>query len=279
MDPLKHHLFFERFLNPGRRDPPDIDIDFPWDERDHILDGIFDRYGAQRAAMVANQNSLGFRAAVREVAKVYGIAPAEIAQVAPRIMRQMDVLELAESHAARAWAESLCKEMSLKAPWPEILDLAVRAQGHFRHLSLHSGGVVIVPDEIRRYVPVEVSAKGLPVIQWEKDQTEDAGLVKIDILGNRSLAVIRDALAAIARNTGRQIDYRTWDPIPDASDSRADPSRRYHGMLLYRIAGNAFVAEKTLDRHATGTPGLCRRVRVFGHCVVPGQTRGDLICA
>ena len=217
VDPLKHHLFFERFLNPGRHDPPDIDIDFPWDERDGILDRIFEQYEAQRAAMVANQNSLGFRAAIREVAKVYGIAPVEIDRVAPRIMRQIDLLELAESRAARAWAESLCKETNLKVPWPEILDLAVQAKGHFRHLSLHSGGIIIVPDEIRRYVPVEVSAKGLPVIQWEKDQTEDAGLVKIDILGNRSLAVIRDALAAIARNTGRKIDYRTWDPLPDPS--------------------------------------------------------------
>ena len=78
---------------------------------------------------------------------------------------------------------------------------------------MHCGGVVIVPDEIRRYVPVEFTAKGLPVIQWEKDQTEEAGLVKIDLLGNRSLAVIRDALAAIARHTGRDIDYASWDPL------------------------------------------------------------------
>ena len=62
--------------------------------------------------------------------------------------------------------------------------------------------MVIVPDDLRRYVPVEVAAKGVPVIQWEKDQTEEAGLVKIDLLGNRSLAVIRDALAAIAKHTG-----------------------------------------------------------------------------
>ena len=74
---------------------------------------------------------------------------------------------------------------------------------------------MLVPDEIRRYVPVEISASGLPVIQWEKDQTEAAGLVKIDLLGNRSLAVIRDAIAAVARNTGHVIHYATWDPITD----------------------------------------------------------------
>jgi len=193
VDPIRHRLFFERFLNPGRHDPPDIDIDFPWDERDRILDFVFSRYGAQRAAMVANQNTLGFRAAVREVAKVYGMPAAEIGRAA---------------QAAGA---------GFRDPWPEILRLAVRLQGHFRHLALHCGGIVIVPDEIRSYVPVEVAAKGVPVIQWEKDQTEEAGLVKIDLLGNRSLAVIRDALAAIARNTGHRIDYATWDPIGDSA--------------------------------------------------------------
>jgi error-prone DNA polymerase len=109
----------------------------------------------------------------------------------------------------------LCASLQLKTPWTEILHAAVLVQNHFRHLSLHCGGIVIVPDEIRRYVPVEIAAKGVPVIQWEKDQTEEAGLVKIDLLGNRSLAVIRDALAAIAHNTGRTIDYATWDPIED----------------------------------------------------------------
>ncbi|MEZ4419225.1 MAG: hypothetical protein R3B33_06330 [Nitrospirales bacterium] len=103
----------------------------------------------------------------------------------------------------------------LREPWPEIVRLALQLQGRFRHLSLHCGGIVIDPDDLRRYVPVEVAAKGVPVIQWEKDQTEEAGLVKIDLLGNRSLAVIRDALAAIAEHTGRHIDYATWDPLTD----------------------------------------------------------------
>ena len=113
------------------------------------------------------------------------------------------------------WATQVCQALRLRAPWPEILCWSVQLQGHFRNLGLHPGGVVLVPDEIRRYVPVEISASGLPVIQWEKDQAEDAGLVKIDLLGNRSLAVIRDALAAIKQNTGRAIDYATWDPISD----------------------------------------------------------------
>ena len=215
VDPIRHNLFFERFLNPGRKDPPDIDIDFPWDERDDIIKWVFDHYGTHRAAMVANQNTLGLRAAFREVAKVHGIPPAEIGRVSSLIMRRKEFLRFDETPTARMWADRLGRELRLAEPWPLIIRSAVQVQNHFRHLSVHCGGVVIVPDEIRRYVPVEIAAKGVPVIQWEKDQTEDAGLVKIDLLGNRSLAVIRDTLDAIARNTGRHIDYAAWDPLHD----------------------------------------------------------------
>ncbi|MDH5625576.1 MAG: DNA polymerase III subunit alpha [Nitrospira sp.] len=221
VDPIQHNLFFERFLNPGRKDPPDIDIDFPWDERDDILNWVFDQYGEHQAAMVANQNSLGFRAAIRETAKVYGMPAEEIGTILSQIVRQNGMLSFSTPPTIEQWLCRLSQTLKFKPPWPEILGQALRAQNHFRHLSMHCGGVVIVPDEIRRYVPVEYTAKRLPVIQWEKDQTEDAGLVKIDILGNRSLAVIRDALAAIAEHTGRQIDYETWGPLEDAATQEA----------------------------------------------------------
>lgn len=213
VDPIRHHLFFERFLNPGRVDPPDIDLDFPWDERDRILDWVFARYGTRSAAMVANQNMLGVQGALREVAKVYGMPPDEIKAVSTKLARLAAVLGPAAS--ADGWVRRASAALKLQPPWPTILTFAIQLDEHFRNLGLHCGGIVIVPDEIRRYVPIEISAKGLPVLQWEKDQTEDAGLVKIDILGNRSLAVIRDALAAIACNTGRTIDYAAWDPIDD----------------------------------------------------------------
>ncbi len=237
VDPIRHHLFFERFLNPGRHDPPDIDVDFPWDERDRIVDFVFSRYGSQQAGMVANQNTLALRAAIREVAKVYGISPAEIRQVSHVLERlplshttlqQTDSSDSIRSaarpeflktsprtHTHKSHHDQPSDVSELREPWPEIIGLARQLQGRFRHLSVHCGGMVIVPDDLRRYVPVEVAAKGVPVIQWEKDQTEDAGLVKIDLLGNRSLAVIRDALAAIAHNTGQQIEYATWDPLSD----------------------------------------------------------------
>jgi error-prone DNA polymerase len=211
VDPMKHNLFFERFLNEGRLDPPDIDVDFPWDERDEILDFAFARYGSRRTAMVANQVSFRARGAVREVAKVFGIPAADI----KAFTRRLSGFGRATKTGDRVHNHPLFSGEKLDRKWREIIKIASKLDGQLRHLSLHCGGLVVVPDEIRRYVPVQVSAKGLPVIQWEKDQTESAGLVKIDILGNRSLAVIRDAIAAIKNNTGVEVDYAQMDPLQD----------------------------------------------------------------
>jgi error-prone DNA polymerase len=218
VDPLRHNLLFERFLNSARNDPPDIDVDFAWDERDDVVSWVFRKYDDgknARVAMVANQNTLALRGALREVAKVYGMTPDEIDRVAPMVLKRLDFFRLAENATARAWAEALCARSQFAAPWPEIIDRAFQVEGHFRNLGLHCGGIVIVPDEIEKYVPVEISAKKIPVLQWEKDQVEEGGLVKIDLLGNRSLAVVRDALDAVACNTGKRLQQPEWDPIAD----------------------------------------------------------------
>ena len=216
VDPVKHNLFFERFLNEGRTDPPDIDVDFPWDERDAVLDYAFSRYGAKRAAMVANQVSFRARAAVREVAKVFGIPASQIRE----LTRLLSGFGRASGTKERVRTHPLFRSERLDERWHGIISTASRLDGQLRHLSLHCGGLVVVPDEIRRHVPVQVSAKGLPVIQWEKEQTEAAGLVKIDILGNRSLAVIRDSLRAVKTNTGVSIDYAQWKPLEDKATRR-----------------------------------------------------------
>ena len=153
VDPIRHKLLFERFLNPGRHDPPDIDIDFPWDERPKILEWVFIHYGTHHAAMVANQNTLATRAAMRELAKVYGIPAGEIGKALALIQRRADFVEVEPGHTVTTWAAQLCQTLHLRTPWPEILLWSVKLQGHFRNLGLHPGGVVLVPDEIRRYAP------------------------------------------------------------------------------------------------------------------------------
>jgi error-prone DNA polymerase len=211
VDPIKHRLFFERFLNPGRMDPPDIDVDFAWDERDQIIDYVFSKYGTRRTAMVANHNTYGARSAIREVAKVFGLTEAEISLLTSKIGFSW--------HLKAIWRELAnhpkMRGIEFKKPWDEILHAAVQLEDHLNHLSVHCGGLVIVPDEVRRYCPVEISASGVQVLQWEKDSVEDSGLVKIDLLGNRSLAVIRDALDLVERNYSHRIDYASWDPVND----------------------------------------------------------------
>ena len=220
VEPIRHDLYFERFLNRGRVDPPDIDVDFCWDERDDLLAWVFETIGEERTAMIANHVTFRARAAVREVAKVYGLPDTEIARVATGLSRYWGAetaLEATRRSPLFRGQEFDPRRggMLARPPWPEILDAAARLDGFPRHLSVHCGGVVIAPDGVERHVPVERAAKGVRVIQWEKDQAEEAGLVKIDLLGNRSLSVIRDACAAVRAAGGPDLPYGAFDPLDD----------------------------------------------------------------
>ncbi len=219
VEPLGAGLLFERFLNPARTDPPDIDLDFPWDERDRVLAYVFRRYPFPRAAMVANHNCFRLRGALREVAKVHGRPAGEIREVTRRIPWYHEGEPLDSLLATHPNFQGL----DLPKAWQGFAREAEPLVGVPRHLSLHPGGVVIVPTALTDHVPLERAVKKLdgapeltvPVIQFEKDGAEDAGLVKIDLLGNRSLAVIRDAISAVRENTGRQIDYTSQEAGDD----------------------------------------------------------------
>ncbi|HYR52237.1 MAG TPA: DNA polymerase III subunit alpha [Candidatus Dormibacteraeota bacterium] len=217
VDPVRHNLFFERFLSPIRKDPPDIDVDFAWDERDQIqLDVLAENGAPVRAAMVANHVGFRAKAAIHEIAKVYGLPEAEIMNVTRRLQGHWGVEDPIDGMSGRA----RFRDVDFEPPWPEILAQAEALDGHPRHLAVHSGGIVIVPGELADHVPVEIAPKGVPIVQWEKDQVEEFGLVKMDLLGNRSLAVIRDALQAVERNAGLEIDERSWNPIDDPATQR-----------------------------------------------------------
>jgi DNA polymerase-3 subunit alpha/error-prone DNA polymerase len=213
--PIKHNLYFERFLNPGRLDPPDIDIDFAWDERDAILDFVLKQHKGH-AAMVCNHVTFQPRMAVREVAKVYGLTDTEIGQVSKRLPWFWRATHEDNDLLTRLKRLPEFRLLDFPHPWPAILRIAQNIIGNPRYISVHPGGVVITPDPIEDYVPVEIAPKGVPVIQWEKDATEDAGLVKIDLLGNRSLGVIRDAVANISEN-GVFFDEQSWEPEDDVA--------------------------------------------------------------
>jgi error-prone DNA polymerase len=249
VDPLAQGLVFERFLNPGRRDPPDADLDFPWDERDAALEYVFRTYPG-RAAMVANHVAFRRKAALREVAKVYGRPAVEIGAVTKRLAWADGDGPLPALLATHPNFQSL----ALGGPWQEIAALAESLVGLPRNLSLHPGGVVIVPDALTNYVPVEPAAKQLdtregimpvPAIQFEKDGTEDAGLVKIDLLGNRSLAVIRDAIAAAREHEGVAIDYTTCDPAADESTRAVFRTGNTMGVFYTESPASRLLCQKS----------------------------------
>jgi DNA polymerase-3 subunit alpha/error-prone DNA polymerase len=201
VDPIEYDLYFERFLNMARPDPPDIDVDFAWDERDDLIRRVIERFGKERCARVANHNFFRPRSALRETAKAYGLPDGEVS------LMERELLEGGAGSSALAARESL---------WAEILAVAKRVEGLPRGLSMHCGGLVIAPGPINRYAPIESSAEGFPLLAWEKEGTEAAGLVKIDLLGNRSLAVIRDALANLEEE-GVALDRSLWRPADDAA--------------------------------------------------------------
>ncbi|MDG5816245.1 DNA polymerase III subunit alpha [Chitinispirillales bacterium ANBcel5] len=214
VDPIRYNLMFERFLNPGRTDPPDIDIDFAWDERDAVIQYVFDKYGTEHTAMVATHQTCGMRMAIREVARVFGCTEQEISEVTKKIPWFTEIPEGdgGLETALQLWPET--SDVRLDSPWPEILCEAQKIVGMPRGIGTHCGGVVITPGPVNRHAPVQYSASGVPIIQWEKDGAEAMGLVKIDLLGNRSLAVIRDAIINVKKEN-REFDESRWDPQSD----------------------------------------------------------------
>jgi error-prone DNA polymerase len=211
--PIKHNLYFERFLNPGRSDPPDIDIDFAWDERDTVLQSVLTQYSGH-AALISNHITFQPRMAIRETAKVFGLTEQEIGRVTKRLpwFWRPDYPEKDFFQWLRRFPE--LSNVEFPSPWPEIIRIARHIIGIPRYISVHPGGVVITPEPIAHYVPVELAPKGVPIIQWEKDAAEMSGLVKIDLLGNRSLAVIRDAVSNL-RDNGAKFDEAFWEPEDD----------------------------------------------------------------
>jgi error-prone DNA polymerase len=241
--PLKHNLYFERFLNPGRKDPPDIDVDFAWDERDEVLDSVLTQYTGH-AAMVSSHVLFQPRMAVREVAKVFGLTDAEIGRVSKRLPHFWRVKESDPEFLAELKRRPEAKTLEFPPPWPDILQFAQRIIGTPRYMSVHPGGVVITPQPIEEYVPVEQAPKGVPIIQWEKDAAEDAGLVKIDLLGNRSLGVIRDALANLNDN-GITFDELHWEPEDDFATQEALAQGRTMGCFYIESPAMRLLQQKS----------------------------------
>ena len=206
-DPLRYGLLFERFLNPGRSDLPDIDLDFCWRRRDELIDAVYEHFGRDHVAMIATYNTCGPRSAYQEAAKVLGLPPTEAVRRSKRLpWHARSGLDLAEVVAETPgfWREGQrdggSEHDSRHLP-PErerlLLSLAQQLLTAPRHLGVHPGGIVITPKPISTYAPLERSAKGVVVTQYDMHFVEGLGMVKIDLLGNRALSIVHDCVTML----------------------------------------------------------------------------------
>jgi DNA-directed DNA polymerase III PolC len=235
VDPIRYGLCFERFLNPSRRDCPDLDIDLCWKRRDEVIAHVYDAYGHGRVAMISTHATLGARSAFRETAKALGVPNARVNALARRVPRDLE-----PPYGQRLQALPHARDVDWREPTlARALALAERLSGAPRHLSVHSGGVVIADRPLTHYVPLERAAKSVVVTQFEMRAIEAIGLVKMDLLGNRALTEIGDCIELVARHRGVVVDA---DRIAD--DDPMTAARVSSGETL-----NCFQLESPAMRH------------------------------
>lgn len=199
VDPVHYDLYFERFLNKGRTSPPDIDLDFSWKERDEIVRYVFEKYGYEHVAMISTHITFRARSAFRETAKVFGMPGSEISKYS-KFIPYTDAKNIQNISSIYPEARSLKFDTE---PWKTIAEVAPKLANFPRHLSIHPGGIVIAPEPITNYTALEYAKnKGLGLIVTQPDMygVEDIGLVKIDLLSQRSLGVMRDTLKQVEFN-------------------------------------------------------------------------------
>jgi error-prone DNA polymerase len=198
VDPIKMDLLFERFLSEERGEWPDIDLDLPsGDRREQVIQHVYEKYGRLGAAMTANVITYRSRSAAREVGKALSLKEDEIDRLA-KVMNNFEFTDPNETLGRNLEAAGLSFDMPRMRTFAELW---MRIQDLPRHLGQHSGGMVICQGELDAVVPLEpASMPGRVVIQWDKDDCADMGIVKVDLLGLGMMAVLQDAIGLI--NTG-----------------------------------------------------------------------------
>ena len=198
LDPLKYDLLFERFLNPDRISMPDIDIDIQDTRRNEVIEYCANKYGTERVANIVTFGRMAARAAVRDVARVLQVPYAEADRLSKMIPPPVQGRHIPLS-------VSVEKDTELKAEYQnnptakEVFDYAIRLEGTIRSHGVHAAGVVIAPDDIVKYTPLEMAQKGVVATQYSMGPVEELGLLKMDFLGLSNLTIINNALRIIKK--------------------------------------------------------------------------------
>jgi DNA polymerase-3 subunit alpha len=207
-DPLRLNLYFERFLNPARTTPPDIDTDLCSRRRDAVIQHVFDTYGAERVAMVGTINHFRPRSALGEVAKAHGLTQTAVRELVEQLPYAFFARQQEQEDEERGLPPSPFADLrsqNIAPVYQRIFEDAEALLKLPRHLSVHPGGLVVAPGSLTDLVPVMRSgSKGVTITQFDLEAVEAFGLVKIDLLGIRGLTVLGDVAEFIHLNTPAQ---------------------------------------------------------------------------
>ncbi len=230
VDPLRYDLLFERFLNEGRKSLPDVDIDFDALRRDEVVSELFLVFGEDRVCRVANVNTYNIRGAFRDVGKALGYSKEEVD----------DATRLLPWYSHHRISEVIAKLPELATfPYGSIehwISLAERIMGLPRTLSTHLAGLIIAPFPLTDLVPLEPSGTGCLITQYDKDDVERLGLVKMDLLGLRTLSAAVDATAMVRAETGTDLSLSTI-PMDDQPTYRLLREARTLGVFQLESPG------------------------------------------
>ncbi|HVD95421.1 MAG TPA: error-prone DNA polymerase [Candidatus Limnocylindria bacterium] len=265
VDPVSNHLVFERFLNESRKGWPDIDLDLPsGDRREAVIQQIYRRYGRHGAAMTANVISYRGRSAAREIGKALNFSPSMIDRFS-HLFANGDFPHTMELEA-QIEAAGLPKD---HPRMPAFIRLYHAIYGLPRHLGQHSGGMIICQNKLSSFVPLEnASMPGRVVAQWDKDDCEDLGIVKVDLLGLGMMSVMQDAFE-LCRERGRPLDLAH---IPKDDPATFEIMRHADTIGVFQIESRAQMA--TLPRMK---PECFYDVVIEVAIIRPGPIQGDMV--
>jgi len=202
IDPLKYGLLFERFLNPSRVSMPDIDIDFCFERRGEVIDYVVQKYGSDRVAQIITFGTMAARASIRDVGRALNMPYGEVDKVAKLVPAELHVTIEKALNDSPELKELYDNKPEIK----KLIDTAAALEGVPRHASTHAAGIVITPEPLTNYLPLYKAGDGPVTTQFAMGTVEELGLLKMDLLGLRTLTVINDAVRLIAESAGREID-------------------------------------------------------------------------
>jgi len=232
IDPLKHDLLFERFLNPERVSMPDIDIDFCYNRRSEVIEYIRDRYGEDSVSQIITFGTMKAKAVLRDVGRVLGMSYGEVDRIAKLVPNTLGI----SLEDAIEQVSELQEVEDQDEDHKKLVEYSMVLEGMHRHASIHAAGVVIAPGELTDYVPLYKSTDGDVTTQWDMVNLEEVGLLKMDFLGLRTLTVIKDAVDLVLDSRGIEIDIDRV-PMDDQKVYRTFADGNTTGVFQFESSG------------------------------------------